>query len=107
MSERDPQHVVVPSQPATQLVMVETDLAFCFFEYRFNRPSHSANTDQLMQRDLSRSIAEVVFDDGRVIQIAAEDQPEFFCGQVFARLGDAQKSEFIRDRSFAAFFDTA
>ena len=85
--------------------MIQTDFAFGFFKDGFDRPTHAADAYELAQRCIGGSIAEVVFDHRRVIQIAADDQPEFACGQVAARLGHAQEGKFTNDRPFTAFFD--
>ena len=77
MSQRNQQHMMVPPYPAPHLVMIHPDFAFGFFKDRFDRPSHSADANELMQRSVEGSIAEKVFDLSRVIQITADDQPEF------------------------------
>jgi hypothetical protein len=62
MSERNQKHMVVPTQPATHLTVVQADFALGFFEDGFNRPTHTADTDKPTQRCIGGSIAEVVFD---------------------------------------------
>ena len=78
MSQRDQQHMVMPTQPTAHFVMVKTDFAFGFFENGFDRPTHAADADELDQGCIGRSIAEVKLDDRRVLQIAADDQPDFW-----------------------------
>src|SRR3989304_6317672 len=97
--------MMMPSQPTPHLVMIHTDFAFGFFKYSFNRPSHSADPDELIQRSTDRRIAEKVFDLRRIVQIAANDQPEFSNGQAATRFGHAQKCKITNDGPLAAFFD--
>ena len=89
MSQRNQEHMMMPSQPAAHFVMIHSDFAFGFFKDGFNRPTHAAHPHQLAQRCMSGSIAEIVFDHRRVIQIAADNQPKIACGQVAARFGCA------------------
>src|SRR3990172_2644841 len=105
MSQRDQQHMMMPTQPTACFVVVKTDFAFGFFEDGFNRPAHAADAHELAERRIGGRIAEVVFDHRRVIQIAAEDQPELAGGQIAARLGHAQEGKFASNRTFTAFFD--
>ena len=62
--------------------MVETDFAFGFFKDGFNRPAHPTQADELTQWRIGGRIAEVIFDHGPVVQIAADDQPEFGAGKL-------------------------
>jgi len=83
----------MPPQPTTHFVMIQTDFAFGFFKDGFDRPTHTADPYKLVERCLGGGIAEIVFDDRGILQIAAEDQPEFCDWQVAARLNDAQASK--------------
>ena len=105
MSQRNEEHMMMPSEPTAHLVMIHPDFTFGFFKDGFNGPSHSADPDKLIQRSADRRIAEKVFDLRRIIQIAANDQPEFTGGQAAARFGHAQKRKITNDGTFAAFFD--
>ncbi len=98
---------MVPSQPTTHLVIVKADFAFGFFEDGFDRPAHPAYAHELAQGRVSRGVAEVVFDHRRIVEIAADDQPEFTCGQVCARLAHAQKGKVANNGAFAAFLDSS
>jgi hypothetical protein len=69
--------MMVPTYPAPHLVMIHPDFAFGFFKDRFDRPSHSADANELMQRSVEGSIAEKVFDLSRVIQITADDGSKY------------------------------
>ena len=85
--------------------MIKADFAFGFFEDGFDRPSHAADAYELDHGSFSRGIAEVELDDRRILQIAADDQPDFWTRQVCSRFDQAQESKVADDRSFAAFFD--
>src|SRR5487761_2276273 len=97
--------MMMPSYPTPHLVMIHTDFTFGLFEDRFNWPSHSADPDELTQRSADRSIAEKVFDLRKIIQIAANDQPEFTHRQAAARFSHAQECKITNDGTLAAFFD--
>src|SRR3990172_8853702 len=97
--------MMVPSYPTSHLVMIHADFTFGFFKDGFNWPSHSADSDKLTQRSADRSIAEKVFDLRRIIQITANDQPQFSNGQAAARFGHAQKCKITNDGTLAAIFD--
>ena len=68
VSERDQEHIVMLAQPAAHLVMVRyfgtimthSDFTFGFFKDGFNRPMHTADPHELVQRRVGRSVAEVV-----------------------------------------------
>jgi len=107
MSQRNEEHMMMPSDPTPHLVMIHADFTFGFFEDSFNRPSHSTNPDQLSQRNADRSITEKVFDLRGIVQIAANDQPEFSGGQARARFGHTQKRKITNDGTFAAFFNNS
>ena len=87
--------------------MVKTDFAFGFFEDGFDRQTHAADTDKLDQRRVGRCIAEVEFDLGWVMEIAANDQPDFRAWQVSTRFNDPQESEITNDGALGAFFDSS
>ena len=62
MSNRDEEHMMVPTQPTTHLLMVKADFAFGFFEDGLNWPAHAIDPHELAQGRVSRGVAEVVFD---------------------------------------------
>src|SRR5215210_2931947 len=97
--------MMMPSDPTPHLVMIHSDFAFGLFENGFNRPSHSADSYELVQRSIDRSIAEKVFDFRRILQIAANDQPELTSRQAAARFSHTQKCEITNKGTLAAFFD--
>src|SRR4030067_2622396 len=97
--------MMMPSQPTPHLILIHTDFAFGFFEDGFDWPSHPADPHKLIERCVGRSIAEKVFDLRRIVQIAANDQPEFSGGQVATRFSHAQKCKITNDGALAAFFD--
>src|SRR5271157_5590510 len=105
MSQGDQQHMVMPTQPTAHLVVIKPDFTFSFFKDGFDWPSHSADADKLDHGCSGGSIAEVVFDDRRVFQITAQDQPNFRTRQVCPRLGHPQESKVADDGAFATFFD--
>ena len=74
----------MPAQPTAHFVMVKTDFAFVFLKNGFNGPAHPADAHELDQGSFDRGIAKVELDHGRIIQIAADDQPDFGPGK-FAR----------------------
>jgi len=49
MSQRNQQHMMMPTQPAAHFVVVETNLAFSFFENGFNWPTHAADAHEFDQ----------------------------------------------------------
>lgn len=95
----------MPAEPTTHFVMIETDFAFGFFENRFDGPAHAAEANKLDQGCGSGGIAEVELDFGRIIEVAADDQPDFRARQIIPRLDDAQEGKVTDNRAFAAFFD--
>ena len=105
MSQRNQQHMMMPTLPTAHLVMIHPDFPFGFFKDRFDGPSHTADANELIQRSVAGSIAEKVFDLRRVIQIAADNQPEFTGGQALSRFSHTQKCEITNDGTLAAFFD--
>src|SRR5450759_1985763 len=98
--------MMMPTQPAPRLVLVETDFAFGFFKDGFNWPAHPTQAYELNQRRIGGRIAEIVFDHERVVQIAADDQPEFLAGQVVARFSYTQKSKVANNGALTAFFNS-
>ncbi|HSB66329.1 MAG TPA: aldehyde dehydrogenase family protein [Anaerolineales bacterium] len=62
MSKRDEEHMMVPTQPTTHLVMVKADFAFGFFEDGLNWPAHTTDPHEITLGRVSRAVAEVVFD---------------------------------------------
>ena len=106
MSQRYQQHMMMPSQPTAHLIMIKADFTFGFFKDSFDRPTHAADTYELGQGCISRSITEIVLDDRRIIQITADNQPNLWLWQIPARLAQSQESEVTHDGSFAAFFDS-
>src|SRR5271157_865548 len=97
--------MMMPSQPTAHLVMIHPDFTFGLFKDGFNRPSHTADPDKLFQGNIDGSIGEKVFDLRRILQIAAENQPEFSGGQTRPRFGHAQKCKITNDGTLAALFD--
>lgn len=69
MSERNQEHMMMPSDPTAHLVMIHADFPFGFFKNGSNWPSHSAHSNQLRQWNADRRITEKVFDFRRIIQI--------------------------------------
>ena len=98
-------HMVVPTKPTAQFVVVEADLSFAFLEEDLNRPAQAAKTDQLCNGQVSRAITEAVFDLGEVAEIASDHQPEMVGRQAISSLNDAQAGEVADHRSFAALLD--
>jgi hypothetical protein len=82
MSQSDQQHMMMPSKPAAQFVMIETDFAFGFFKNDFNGPTYPADEHELDQGCIGRGIAEAELDHRRVIQVAADDPPDFGTGRL-------------------------
>src|SRR6476620_4911138 len=105
MSQRDKQKMVMPAQPTAGFIMVKTDFAFSFFKDEFNRPTQAADAQQSKQGDVGGGIAEVKLEFSRIVQITADQQPEFGAGQAVARLDHAQESEIANDGSFAALLE--
>src|ERR1700690_3911986 len=97
--------MVMPSDPATHLVMIQPDFAFGFFKDGFNGPTHTTHAHQLNQWSFCWGVAEVVLNHFRVIKIAADDKTEFTGGQVCTRFNQAQEGKVTDDGTFAAFFD--
>ena len=105
MSKRHQKHMVMPPQPTTRLIMVKTDLAFIFFEDSLDGPPHTADAHKLAQGSFNGSIAIVELDHGRIVQIAADDQPDFRARQVGSRFKQAQESKIAYDGPLTTFFD--
>ena len=105
MSQKDQEHMVMPTYPTTHFIMIQADFAFGFFERGFDWPAHSTDTDELNDRRIRGGVAEVELDDGRILEVTAHDQPDIWSRQVAAGLAQAQKSELTNDRAFAAFLD--
>ena len=97
--------MVMPTEPTTQFVVVKTDLALAFLEENLNRPTQTAESHQLAEGQVSRAIAEVVFDLGRVGEVAPQHQPEFFMRHAGAGFNDPLASEFADDGSLASLLD--
>jgi hypothetical protein len=57
MSTRDEEHMMVPNQPTTHLVMVKAEFAFGFFEDGLNWPVHATNPHELAQERVSMAVA--------------------------------------------------
>jgi hypothetical protein len=85
--------------------MIHADFTFALFKDGFNRSSHFADPHEFIQGGIEGSIGKKVFDLGRIIQIASDDQPEFGGGQTSTRFGHAQKSKITNDGTLAAFLD--
>ena len=49
MSKRDEEHMMVPNQPTTHLVMVKAEFAFGFFEDGLNWLVHATDPHELAQ----------------------------------------------------------
>jgi hypothetical protein len=62
MSKRDEEHMMVPTQPTTHLVMGKADFAFGFFEVELNWPAHTTDLHEITLGRVSRAVAELVFD---------------------------------------------
>src|SRR5258708_8967815 len=91
VGESNKGHVMMPSQPRAGLIMVETDLAFAFFDEGFDGPTQTAEAHKLSQRCGDGGITEVELDHRRVIQVAANAQPEFATSNTVAGFNDAQE----------------
>ncbi len=72
---------MMPSDPTPHLVLIHADFAFTLFKNGFYRPSHAADPNELRAGRADRRIAEIVFDFGGILQIAANDQPELTAGK--------------------------
>ena len=92
MRQSDQQHVMVPTDPTAHFVVIETDFALRFFENGFDRPTHAADADEFDHGGFGGCVTEVELNLGRIIKIAAQDQPDFRTWQVIARFSDAQES---------------
>ena len=62
MSQRDQQHVVMPTDPTAHFIMIKTDFAFGFFENCFDGPAHAAEAHELNQGCGGGGIAEIELD---------------------------------------------
>jgi hypothetical protein len=54
MSKRDEEHMMVPTQPTTHLVMVKAEFAFGFFEDGLNWSVHGTDPHELAQGRVTR-----------------------------------------------------
>src|SRR5512136_933295 len=97
--------MMMPAQPTARFIVVETDFALAFFEDDLDRPTHAADANQFEQGDVCRGIAEVELEYLRVVQVAADDQPDFLVRQTASAFDHTQESEITDDGAFAAFFD--
>src|SRR3990170_1074571 len=105
MSQSNQQHMMMPAKPAAHLVVVETNFSFGFFENGFDRPTHSAEAYKLDQGGLDGSVAKVELDFAGIIQVAADDQPNFRARQISPHFNDPQEGKVTHDRAFRTFFD--
>src|SRR3972149_728716 len=97
--------MMMPSLPTAHLVMIQTDFTFGFFKDGFDGPTHPTDPHELVQWAVDGSIGVKVFDHGRIIQVATNDQPEFWTRQVAARFSHAQKCRITNDGTLTAFLD--
>ena len=98
-------HMMMPTQPTANFVVVETDFTFGFFVNDFDGPTHTANTYKFDQGSVNGSIAKVELDHQRIIQISADNQPDFWTWQASSRLNNSQEGKISYNRTLAAFFD--
>src|SRR5258708_38601943 len=66
----------------------------------------ASQPNQFGQRDGARRIAKVELDDGRVIEVTADDEPQVRPRQAHAGFNDPQKGKITDNRAFAAFLDS-
>src|SRR3989337_3642167 len=105
MSQGYKQHMMMPAQPTAGFIVVESDFALAFFEDDRDRPTHAADAHQIQQREVCRGVAEVDLDLCRVVQVAADHQPDFRTGQAASAFDHAQESEITDNGTFTAFLD--
>ena len=75
MSHKGLEHMMLPSQPSTNFILIHADFAFGFFERSFNRPAQTTDSDQFLDGASGGSIAQIEFHFGLRSQTAATDQP--------------------------------
>jgi len=81
MSKRDEEHMMVPTQPTTHLVMVKPDFAFGFFEDGLNWLAHTTDPHEIALGRVSRAVAEVLFDQAvssRLRRMISQSSPANF-----------------------------
>src|SRR5688500_19346616 len=105
--QRDEQPMVMPTQPTAQFVVVEADFAFGFLKNDFNRPTHPTDAHQFEQGNADGRIAEVELELAGVLQIAADDQPEFGTRQAVACSTGPRKGKVTADGTLLASFTCA
>ena len=93
MSQKSKEHMVMPSQPTTQFVVVETDFDFASAEDDFDGPAHQWHAHQFQRFDLGRRIAKVVLDFGRIFDVTAQDEPAFRAWQTIPGLPELEAPE--------------
>jgi len=77
MSEYYQSHVVVPARPATDLVVVHSQMVLRLLKAGFDGPAHGAQPTQLRKRSVLRRAAEIVLDLSG-IRVATQEKPSGF-----------------------------
>src|SRR6266849_3243639 len=86
-------HVVVPTTPATYLVVIQAYFLLAAQKAVLDRPTVMACLHHLQQRAVRSGIAQVVLDVGRLITTPFDHQPQIRSWQIVALGHDADSGE--------------
>ncbi len=75
MGEERERDMVMPADPAADLIVVQANLALGFQDAGFHRPAHAAQPDQRRQRGVRRRIGKVGLERRCIAQAAPQHHP--------------------------------
>ena len=77
MREHGHGHMMMPTRPTADFVMVHAQFGFAFLVGLLDRPAHRGQASQCFQRGVGGRIAPIGFQDGFTPQAATEHEPFF------------------------------
>src|SRR5207244_799140 len=99
------QHVMMPPQPTTGLILVLPHFPLAFLQCGLNRPAPARDAHQFGMRAVGRRVAQVALDLGRVGQAAAKGRPQAWPWQAVADRRHAPEGEVGFQWAAAAFLN--
>jgi len=106
MRQESLEHMMMPSLPSANFVVVHAHFPFRFLQGSFYRPSQTADTYQFLDGAIGGGVAQIVLHFGLRFETAATtDQPLPNSGQAVLDRGHTQGSKLGQQRTFTAFVD--
>src|SRR5215510_7170013 len=104
MGQETQSHMMMPAQPAPDLVVVQAQAPFTLLECRFDRPAHTSHPDQRGDRYVTWRITEIDLELRSLPPTPSQHNPHVGARHARAYRHAAVETELRHQRPFAPFF---